>query len=50
MAIVEMKDVSRVYTSGDHECRALDHVNLSLEEGKFIVILGSERRGQKARC
>ena len=40
MAIVEFKDVSRVYTNGEHEQRALDHVNLSLEEGKFIVILG----------
>ena len=46
MAIVEMKDVSRVYTSGDHECRALDHVNLSLEEGKFIVILGPSGAGK----
>lgn len=46
MAIVEMKDVSRVYTSGDHECRALDHVSLSLEEGKFIVILGPSGAGK----
>ena len=46
MAIVEMKDVSRIYTSGDHECRALDHVNLSLEEGKFIVILGPSGAGK----
>lgn len=46
MAIVEMKDVSSVYTSGDHECRALDHVNLSLEEGKFIVILGPSGAGK----
>ena len=40
MAIVEFKDVSRVYTSGDHELKALDGVNMSLEEGKFIVVLG----------
>ena len=40
MAIVEFRDVSRVYRNGDHEQRALDHVNLSLEEGKFIVVLG----------
>lgn len=31
MAIVEFKDVSRVYTSGDHELKALDGVNMSLE-------------------
>lgn len=40
MGIVELKDVSRVYRNGDHEQRALDHVDLSLEEGKFIVVLG----------
>ena len=46
MAIVEFKDVTRVYRNGDHEQRALDHVNLSLEEGKFIVILGPSGAGK----
>lgn len=36
MAIVEFKNVSRVYKSGDHELKALDGVNMSLEEGKFV--------------
>ncbi len=46
MAIVEFKDVSRVYKSGDHECRALDHVDMKLEEGKFVVILGTSGAGK----
>ena len=46
MAIVEFKDVSRVYTSGDHELKALDGVNMSLEEGKFIVVLGPNGAGK----
>ena len=46
MAIVEFKDVSRVYKNGEHEQRALDHVNLSLEEGKFIVVLGPSGAGK----
>ncbi len=46
MAIVEFKDVSRVYTNGEHETRALDHVNLSLEEGKFVVVLGPSGAGK----
>ena len=46
MAIVELKDVSRVYRTGDHEQRALDHVNLSLDEGKFIVVLGPSGAGK----
>lgn len=46
MAIVELKDVSRVYTSGDHELKALDGVNMTLDEGKFIVILGPSGAGK----
>ncbi len=46
MSIVEFKDVTKIYTSGDHELRALDGVNLSLEEGKFIVVLGPSGAGK----
>ena len=46
MAIVEFKEVSRVYRNGEHEQRALDHVNLSLEEGRFIVVLGPSGAGK----
>ena len=43
---MEFKHVSRVYTSGDHELKALDGVNMSLEEGKFIVVLGPSGAGK----
>ena len=46
MTVVEFKDVSRVYRNGEHEQKALDHVNLALEEGKFIVILGPSGAGK----
>ncbi len=46
MAIVEFKNVSRVYTSGGHELRALNHVDMELEEGKFVVILGPSGAGK----
>ena len=46
MSIVEFKNVTKIYTSGDHELRALDGVNLSLEEGKFIVVLGPSGAGK----
>ena len=46
MPIVEFRDVSRVYESGDHMLRALDHVNMSLDEGKFVVILGPSGAGK----
>ena len=43
MPIVEFKDVSRVYVSGDHALKALD---MTLEEGKFVVILGPSGAGK----
>lgn len=46
MAIVEFKNVTRIYKSGDHEQKALDCVNLTLDEGKFIVILGPSGAGK----
>lgn len=46
MSIVEFKDVTRIYTNGEHEQKALDGVNLSLDEGKFIVILGPSGAGK----
>lgn len=46
MAIVEFKNVSRIYVSGDHELKALDNVDMKLEEGRFIVILGPSGAGK----
>ena len=46
MAIVTFENVTRIYKSGDHEQRALDGVNLSLEEGRFVVILGPSGAGK----
>lgn len=44
--IVEFKDVSREYISGDHRLFALNHVNMELDEGEFIVILGPSGAGK----
>ena len=46
MEAVKFENVTRVYISGDHELKALDGVNLSLEEGKFVVILGPSGAGK----
>lgn len=46
MNLIEFKDVGRVYHVGEHEQKALDQVNLSIQEGKFIVILGPSGAGK----
>lgn len=46
MAMVEFKNVTRVYTSGDHVQKALDGATFKLDEGKFVVILGPSGAGK----
>ena len=46
MAIVELQNVSRIYSNGEHEQRALDNVSLSLDSGKFVVVLGPSGAGK----
>lgn len=46
MSIVKFENVTKIYTSGEHELRALDGVNMELEEGKFVVILGPSGAGK----
>lgn len=46
MAMVEFENVTRIYKSGEHELKALDGVNLNLDEGKFIVVLGPSGAGK----
>ncbi len=46
MKIVEFEKVTRVYNSGGREAKALDEVSMSLEEGKFVVILGPSGAGK----
>ncbi|MGN0165473.1 MAG: ATP-binding cassette domain-containing protein [Lachnospiraceae bacterium] len=46
MNIVEFKDVTRIYSNGEHVQKALDGVSFRLEEGKFVVVLGPSGAGK----
>lgn len=46
MAIAEFRNVTRTYTNGDHELKALDGIDMILEEGEFIVVLGPSGAGK----
>lgn len=46
MSIVNFKNLTRIYKSGEHEQKALDNVSFTLDEGKFVVILGPSGAGK----
>lgn len=44
--LVELKNITKTYSTGEREFRALDGVDLELEKGKFVVILGPSGAGK----
>lgn len=46
MSLIHLEGLSKVYRVGDQEIRALDQVNLRIEEGEFIAIIGSSGSGK----
>ena len=45
-ALVEVKDICKIYNPGENEVRALDHVSLSIETGEFVAIIGQSGSGK----
>jgi len=44
--IVELRDVTKIYTLGKNRIYALNKVNISIEEGDFVTIMGSSGSGK----
>ena len=44
--MIQMKDVSKIYTIGSEELRALDHASFSICDGEFVAIIGPSGSGK----
>jgi putative ABC transport system ATP-binding protein len=44
--LIELTDVSKVYRMGDIQVPALQHVDLTIEEGEFVAVMGPSGSGK----
>ena len=42
MELIEISDLCKVYGQGANSVTALDHVSLTIEQGEFIAIIGTD--------
>ena len=45
-AVLELKNVTKIFGEGDTEVRALDNVSLTVNRGEFVLIVGSSGSGK----
>ncbi len=46
LSLIEVKDIYKIYNPGENEVRALDGINLTIERGEFVAIVGQSGSGK----
>ncbi len=46
MEILKVKELKKIYGAGDNEVRALDGVDLTINKGEFVAIIGASGSGK----
>ena len=46
MSLIEIRDMYKIYNPGENEVRAIDGVNLAIEHGEFVAIIGQSGSGK----
>lgn len=46
MAILEVKELTKIYGRGDNQVTALDHVSFQVKKGEFVAIVGASGSGK----
>ena len=44
--VAELKGISKIYGSGDLEVKALDQLNLTVQEGDYLTVMGASGSGK----
>ena len=46
MALIELKNIHKFFTMGEEKIHALNEINVSIEQGEFISIVGTSGSGK----